>query len=275
VRTIIEMVNMTRLDCVIGAASVQRAALTQAMHHIGSRDAFGARLSSQPLMQEVVADLAVEVQAAAALSLRLASAVDRAQAPLLRLAGAAAKFWVCKRAPAVVGEALECLGGAGYVEESPLPRYFRESPLGSIWEGSGNVIALDVVRAVSREPESVQALQDELALSAGADPRLDAAVDALGKRLADLGSDPDADARSARGLAGLLARTLQAGLLVRAAGAAAAEPGSSAVAEAFLASRLGPGGPAVFGGGDSGAGFGRATVQAVLDYCDPNRKAAQ
>jgi putative acyl-CoA dehydrogenase len=276
VRTIIEMVNMTRLDCLIGSASLQRAALTQAMHHIGARDAFGVRLSRQPLMQEVVADLAVETQAAAALFLRLASAVDRAEAPLLRLAVAAAKFWVCKRTPAVVGEALECLGGAGYIEESPLPRYLRESPLGSIWEGSGNVMALDVVRAATREPESVHALQDELALSAGVDERLDAAVDALGKRLADLGADPDADARSARGLAGLLARTLQAGLLVRAAGSAAAQPGSSAVAEAFLASRLGvagQGSPAVFGGGGSGAGFGRATVDAVLDYCDPNLTA--
>jgi len=273
VRTIIEMVSMTRLDCVIGSAAVQRAALTQALHHIGGRDAFGAKLSSQPLMREVVADLAVEVQAAAALFLRLASAVDRAEAPLLRLAVAAAKFWVCKRAPLVVGEALECLGGAGYVEESPLPRYFRDSPLNSIWEGSGNVIALDVVRAVSREPASAQALQDELALSAGADPRLDAAVDELGKRLAGLGADPDADCRSARGLAGLVARTLQASLLVRAAGADA-EPGSSAVADAFLATRLGSdglGGFGVFGAGQSGAGFGRAAVDAVLDYSDPNR----
>jgi putative acyl-CoA dehydrogenase len=277
VRTILEMVTMTRLDCLIGSASLQRAALTQAMHHIGERNAFGARLSRQPLMQEVVADLAVEAQAAAALFLRLASAVDRAETPLLRLALAAAKFWVCKRTPAVVGEALECMGSAGYIEESPLPRYLRESPLASIWEGSGNVMALDVVRAVSREPESVHALQDELALSAGADERLDTAVDALGKRLADLGADPDADARSARGLAGLLARTLQAGLLVRAAGSVGAEPGSSAVAEAYLASRLGlsgSGGPAVFGGGESGGGFGRATVQAVLDYCDPNLAAA-
>ncbi|HEX8303257.1 MAG TPA: acyl-CoA dehydrogenase family protein, partial [Jatrophihabitans sp.] len=251
------------------SAAVQRAALTQALHHIGGRDAFGAKLSDQPLMREVVADLAVEVQAAAALFLRLASAVDRGEAPLLRLAVAAAKFWVCKRAPMVVGEALECLGGAGYVEESPLPRYFRESPLNSIWEGSGNVIALDVVRAVSREPASVQALQDELALSAGADPRLDATVGELGKRLANLGPDPDADARSARGVAGLLARTLQAGLLVRAAGPG--DPGSCAVAEAFLATRLGSDGPGVFGAGPSGGGFGRATVDAVLDYSDPNR----
>jgi putative acyl-CoA dehydrogenase len=278
VRTIIEMVTMTRLDCVIGSASVQRAALTQAMHHIAGRNAFGARLTDQPLMQEVVADLAVEVQAAAALFLRLASAVDAAEAPLLRLALPAAKFWVCKRTPVVVGEALECLGGAGYVEESPLPRYFRESPLNSIWEGSGNVLALDVARVAAREPESVQALQDELALSAGADPRLDAAVDEVGKRLAALGTDPEADARAARGIAGLLSRTLQARLLVRAAGAAAAEPGSSAVAEAFLASRLGqsgPGGPGVFGAGVAGAGLGPATRAAVLEFCDPNQAAVR
>ena len=271
VRTILEMVSMTRLDCVIGSAAVQRAALTQAMHHIASRDAFGARLSDQPLMQEVVADLAVEVQAASALFLRLATAVDRAEAPLLRLALAAAKFWVCKRTPMVVGEALECLGGAGYVEESPLPRYFRESPLNSIWEGSGNVIALDVVRAASREPESAQALLEELSLSAGADSRLDAATDQLAKRLAALGADPDADARSARGLAGLLARTLQAGLLVRAAGAA---PAGDAIAEAFLASRLGGSAPDVFGsGGQPGASLGQAAIGAVLESCDPNRAA--
>ena len=271
VRTILEMVSMTRLDCVIGSAAVQRAALTQAMHHIGGREAFGVRLASQPLMRQVVADLAVEVQAGAALFLRLASAVDRSEGPLLRLAVAAAKFWVCKRTPMVVGEALECLGGAGYVEESPLPRYFRESPLNSIWEGSGNVIALDVVRAASREPESVQALQDELALSAGADPRLDAAADELTKRLAGLGADPDADARSARDLAGLLARTLQAALLVRAAGSG---PGASAVAEAFLASRLASTAPGVFGTGTAAAGFGGAGVDGVLEYCDPNLAAA-
>jgi putative acyl-CoA dehydrogenase len=229
------------------------------------------RLADQPLMQEVSADLAVEVQAAAALFTRLASAVDRGEGPLLRLAAAAAKYWVCKRTPTVVGEALECLGGAGYVEESPLPRYFRESPLNSIWEGSGNVIALDVVRAAGREPESVQALQDELALTSGADSRLDASVDELAKRLAGLGTDPDSDARSARELAGLLARTLQASLLVRATGGAA-DPGSAAVAEAFLASRLGasPGGF----GGHAGAGLGRTASGAVLDYCDPNRTAS-
>ncbi len=298
VRTILEMVTMTRLDCVIGSAAVQRAALTQAMHHIDGREAFGARLSAQPLMQEVVADLAVEVAAASALFLRLASAVDSDEAPLLRLAVAASKYWVCKRTATVVAEALECLGGAGYVEESPLPRYFRESPLNSIWEGSGNVIALDVVRAACREPESVQALQDELALSAGADPRLDAAVDDLGRRLAALGADREADARGARELAGLLARTLQASLLVRAAdsavgvagsqgvagargvagavdGAVGSVAGGSAVAEAFLASRLAPAGPGTFGThAGAGSAARRVAVDAVLGYCDPNRAAA-
>jgi putative acyl-CoA dehydrogenase len=264
VRTIIDMVTMTRLDCVIGSASVQRAALTQAMHHIGGRSAFGTTLADQPLMQEVVADLAVEVEAGAALFLRLAAAVDHNEAPLLRLAVAASKFWVCKRTPTVVGEALECLGGAGYVEESPLPRYFRESPLNSIWEGSGNVIALDVVRAATREPESAQALHDELALTAGTDARLDAATDELAKRLAQLGSDPEADARSARGLASLLARTLQASLLVR----AAQDPAGSLFAEAFLATRLGDAAPAAFGSHPVG---NRSATKALCQLADPNR----
>src|SRR6185503_16794531 len=131
-------------------AAVQRAALTQAMHHTAGRSAFGSRLADQPLMQQVLADLAVEVDAALQLVVRLAEAVDRAETDLLRIGVAAAKFWVCKRTATVVAEALECLGGAGYVEESPLPRYFRESPLNSIWEGSGNVIALDVLRALVR-----------------------------------------------------------------------------------------------------------------------------
>ncbi|MEO9238209.1 MAG: acyl-CoA dehydrogenase family protein, partial [Jatrophihabitantaceae bacterium] len=264
VRTIIDMVSMTRLDCVIGSAAVQRSALTQAMHHIAGRSAFGSKLVDQPLMHEVVADLAIEVEAAMALFVRLAQAVDRDEAPLLRLAVAAAKFWVCKRTSAVVGEALECLGGAGYVEESPLPRYFRESPLNSIWEGSGNVIALDVIRAISREPATVQALTTELAGTAGADPRLDQAVDELAKRMADLGADPDADARSARSLAGLLARTLQASLLVRASDL----PGRSVLAESYLQTRLAEPTPAVFGDRPS---LGVTATSKLLEYCDPNR----
>lgn len=264
IKAIIDMVTMTRLDCVIGSAAVQRAALTQALHHIDGRAAFGRRLAEQPLMQEVVADLAIEVEAASALFVRLADAVDRAENPFLRLAVAAAKFWVCKRTGSVVGEALECLGGAGYVEESALPRYFRESPLNSIWEGSGNVIALDVIRAIGREPGSVQALQDELALTAGADSRLDRAVDELGKRLAGLGSDPDADARSARALAGLLARTLQAALLVRAAD----DPGRSLVAETYLQTRLASP-AAVFG---DRPGLGPAATAGLLSYARQHRR---
>jgi putative acyl-CoA dehydrogenase len=257
VRTIIDMVTMTRLDCVIGSAAVQRAALTQALHHIDGRSAFGRRLSDQPLMQEVAADLAIEAAAATALFVRLADAVDRGETALLRLAVAAGKFWVCKRTASVVAEALECLGGAGYVEESPLPRYYRESPLNSIWEGSGNVIALDVIRAVEREPGSVLALQDELALTAGADPRLDAAVDELGKRLAGLGADPAADARSARSLAGLLARTLQAQLLVR----SATDQAGSILADSYLQTRLASPVPAV--AADRPALGGQATASLL------------
>ena len=262
VRTIIDMVSMTRLDCVIGSAAVQRAALTQALHHIGARAAFGRRLADQPLMQEVVADLVIEAEAAGALLVRLAAAVDDGEFALLRLAVAAGKFWVCKRTSTVVGEALECLGGAGYVEESPLPRYFRESPLNSIWEGSGNVIALDVIRAAGREPASVQALLEELALTAGADPRLDLAVDELGKRLAALGTDPDADARSARSLASRLARTLQAHLLVR---SAVDEP-RSVLAESYLRTRLD--GPVAAVAADRPA-LGQPATSTLLNYSGP------
>jgi putative acyl-CoA dehydrogenase len=258
VRTIIDMVTMTRLDCVIGSAAVQRAALTQAMHHIAGRSAFGARLADQPLMREVVADLCLEVVAAEALFLRLATAVDRNETSLLRLAVAAGKFWVCKRTPTVVGEALECLGGGGFVEESPLPRYFRESPLNSIWEGSGNVIALDVVRALTRDPAAVQALRSELEPTAGLDPRLDTAVAGLEKLLGALGTDPDADARAARALAGAITTTLQASVLV----AAATDPSSTAVAEAFLVTRLSESAPSVFG---MGKGMAAETVAAVIE----------
>ncbi|UQX88604.1 acyl-CoA dehydrogenase family protein [Jatrophihabitans telluris] len=243
VRTILEMVTMTRLDCVIGAAGLQRAALVQAAHHVTGRAAFGHRLAEQPLMREVIADLVIEVDAATALFTRLASAVDRGENAFLRLAVAAGKFFVTKRSAAVVGEALECLGGAGYVEESPLPRYFRESPLNSIWEGSGNVMALDVLRAVRRDPESVSALRDELATTDGADPRLDAATDELATVLTGLGSDPVADARQARRLAALITQCVQASVLVR----ASVGTESNDLAEGFLASRLGGPLRSVFG----------------------------
>ena len=214
VRTIIDMVTMTRLDCVIGSASGQRAALAQAVHHARHRSTFGRPLIEAPLMREVLADLAVESEASTALFLRLARGIDAGESAFVRLAVAAAKFWVCKRTPAFVAEALECLGGNGYVEDSGLPRLFRESPLNGIWEGSGNVIALDVLRACQRDPQSVTALLAELDSVTGADARLDAAVADLRRRLGDLGANRADDERGARGLAGLIARCLQARLLI-------------------------------------------------------------
>ena len=231
VRTIIEMVAATRLDCVLGSASLMRHALAEASWHVAHRSAFGSRLADKPLMQNVVADLAVESEAATALALRLAAAVDRAgdphEAALRRIALPLAKFWVCKRTPFMVAEALECLGGNGYVEESGLPLLFRESPLNSIWEGSGNVNALDVLRALGREPEVLQAWITEVGLAHGADPRLDAAVDTT---LALLGDASSLEV-GARRLAGQMAACLQGSLLVRFA--------PTEVADAFCASRLG------------------------------------
>jgi putative acyl-CoA dehydrogenase len=235
VPTIIEMVNMTRLDCVLGSAATVRAALTQAIHHADHRRAFGALLADQPLMRNVLADLAVESEAATALAIRLAAAVDAGEQPFLRLAGAAAKFWVCKRTPTVVAEALEVLGGNGYVEESGLPRLYRQAPLNSIWEGSGNVIALDVLRAMGRTSESVAAVSAELELALGADARYDEAV----KRLqAELGNLDELPVR-ARRIAGLMALCLQGSLLLRYA--------PRAVADAFCTTRLGGDWGAVLG----------------------------
>ncbi len=226
VPTIIEMVTMTRLDCVIGSAAGLRAAVVQAIHHATHRRAFGSPLRDQPLMREVLADLAVESEAATALMVRLAAAVDAGETDFGRLATAVGKFWVCKRSPAVIGEALECLGGNGYVEESGMPRLYREAPLNSIWEGSGNVIALDVLRAMGRRPESVAAFLAEVEPAVGADDRLDGAVKRLRAELAD---PRDLEAR-ARRIASLMALCLQGSLLVRHA------PGY--VADAFCASRL-------------------------------------
>jgi putative acyl-CoA dehydrogenase len=230
VRTIIEMVNMTRLDCVLGAATGMRAGVTLAAHHARYRMAFGRALADQPLMASVLADLAIESEATTTAAFRLAGATDRAargdeqEAAFRRLALAATKYWACKRAPGHAAEALECLGGNGYVEESGMPRLYREAPLGSIWEGSGNVAALDVLRALTRQPETAEALFAELDQAAGTDARLDQAVTRLRKDLAD-----PAEAR-ARQLAEAVALTLQGALLVRYA--------PPAVADAFAASRL-------------------------------------
>ncbi|WP_241385825.1 acyl-CoA dehydrogenase family protein [Rhodococcus sp. CH91] len=231
VNTIIEMVNMTRLDCVIGSAVNMRVAALRAVHHARHRKAFGSLLVDQPLMRNVLADLVVESDAATTMMMRLAGATDRAagdeqEAALRRIALAVTKYWVCKRAPAVAAEALECLGGNGYAEESGMPRLYREAPLMSIWEGSGNVAALDALRAMARQPDTVDAFFAEVRLAEGADPRLDSAVSRVGKELADL---EDAQYR-ARRVVELMALVLQGAQLVR--------HGDPAVADAFCRSRL-------------------------------------
>ncbi|MFI2076536.1 acyl-CoA dehydrogenase family protein [Streptomyces triculaminicus] len=244
VRTIVEMVNMTRLDCVIGSAAGMRAGLRQALHHTAHRRAFGAELIDQPLMRNVLADLAVESEAATVLAMRLAAALDRseagdaAEAALRRLGLAAGKYWVCKRGSAHAAEALECLGGNGYVEDSGMPRLYREAPLLSIWEGSGNVAALDVLRVLAKEPDALEAYFAEVGLAAGADPRLDAAAAHLRDLLGTL-SDPRQAQLAARRVAERLTLVLQGSLLVR--------HSTPAVADAFCASRL---------GGDWGQAFG-------------------
>jgi putative acyl-CoA dehydrogenase len=233
VRVIIEMVACTRLDVSVGSAALMRKALVEAGHHARHRAAFGGPLIDKPLMRNVLADLSVESEAATTLALRLAGAADRAERgdsgeqAFRRIGVAIGKYWVAKRAAGFAAEALECLGGNGYVEESVMPRLYREAPLNSIWEGSGNVNALDVLRALGKEPGTAPALLAELALARGADSRLDASIDRLGRELADR----DGIEGRARRLVELMALTLQGSLLVRHAPAA--------VADAFCASRLG------------------------------------
>jgi putative acyl-CoA dehydrogenase len=245
VRTIIEMVNMTRLDCAIGSATSMRLGTMQAVHHARHRHAFGRALVDQPLMRNVLADLALEAEAATYAAMRLAGATDRvargdeSEAMVRRVALAVSKYWICKRAPAHAAEALECFGGNGYIEDSGMPRLFRESPLMSIWEGSGNVAALDTLRAMARQPESVEAFFAEVELAAGADSRLDDSVARVRKELTDLG---DVEYR-ARRLVEQLALVFQGSLLVRHA--------PTAVADAFCGSRL---------GGDWGVAFGTLPV---------------
>ena len=233
VPVIIEMVQHTRLDCVIGSAGVMRGSTARAVHHAQHRRAFGRRLVEQPLMQNVLADLSVESEAATALALRLARTFEadatQTEKALARLATPAVKYWVCKRTPAVVAEAMEVLGGNGYVEDSELPRFYREAPLNSIWEGSGNVIALDVLRAAGRESAAVDALIAELELARGANARLDRHALELAAALRGEAMGE----REARRVATAIATGLAASILVRHAPAA--------IAEAFCASRLGTG----------------------------------
>ncbi|MEU7202715.1 acyl-CoA dehydrogenase family protein [Streptomyces sp. NPDC045470] len=255
VATIIEMVAATRLDCVTGSAAVMRQAVAQALHHTTYREAFGKPLAEQPLMRNVLADLALESEAATALALRLAAAYDAdtdQERHFLRLAVPAAKFWVTKRCTPVAAEALECLGGNGYVEESGMPRLLRESPLNSVWEGSGNIQALDVLRALRREPAALHAFLTEIGTARGADHRLDGAIKGLLTELADL---EGIEAR-ARRLAERLALVLQGSLLVRYA--------PPEVADAFCAARLGT---------DHGTSFGTLphtlALRAIVERARP------
>ncbi|MDH6625544.1 putative acyl-CoA dehydrogenase [Streptomyces sp. LBL] len=253
VRTIIEMVAATRLDCVLGSAGLMRQAVAQAVHHCTYREAFGGTLADKPLMRNVLADLALESEAATTLALRLAAAYDdgsEQERALLRIAVPAAKYWVTKRCTSVVVEAAECLGGNGYVEESGMPRLVRESPLNSVWEGAGNVQALDVLRALQREPQAMNAYLLEVGKARGADHRLDAAVKDLLTELGDL----DGGEGRARRLAERLALVLQGSLLVRYA--------PPEVADAFCAARL---------GGDGGSAFG--TLPNSLDLASVVERA--
>ncbi len=250
VPTIIEMVGHTRLDCIIGTAAGMRWGVANATWHASHRSAFGKRLADQPLMANVLADLCIESEAATALAMRLARAYDEAgrgddaARSLKRLGTAIGKYWVCKRGPGHAFEALECLGGNGYVEESGMPRLYREMPLSSIWEGSGNVMALDVLRALGREPGVLDAYLDEVGEAAGADARLDAFV----ARLREEFADPQGLESRARRVVERMALALQGSLLVRHA--------PPFVADAFCASRL---------AGDAGLQYG--TLPRGVD-CD-------
>ncbi|MHB8572987.1 MAG: acyl-CoA dehydrogenase family protein [Candidatus Dormibacteria bacterium] len=256
VRTIIEMVNHTRLDCVIGSAALMRQAVSQATHHTSNRRAFGKLLTDQPLMLNVLADLAVEAEATIVVMMRLAAALDsgnESESHFRRLALAVSKYWTTKRAIAVAAEALECHGGNGYVEESVMPRIYREAPLNSIWEGSGNVNALDALRAMAREPESLSAFMSELELAHGMDPAFDAAVAALGRELSGAG-DVESGARR---IVERMAVLLQGSLLLR--------HGSPGVASAFCRSRV---------AGDWGSSYGTLPsgldLRAIVDRHTPH-----
>jgi putative acyl-CoA dehydrogenase len=256
VPTIIEMVGHTRLDCVIGGAAGMRAGVVSATHHTAHRNAFGRTLIDQPLMRNVLADLCVESEAATVLAMRLARAYDEAGAEqgastdelsdahlFKRLATAVGKYWVCKRAPNHAFESLECLGGNGYVEESGMPRLYREAPLASIWEGSGNVMSLDVLRALVRTPRSLEVFLHEVRQAQGTDARLDEHV----RKLEGQFSDPETLESRARRVVENMALALQGSLLVRHA--------PPAVADAFCAARL---------NGDRGLEYG--TLPAGCDF---------
>jgi putative acyl-CoA dehydrogenase len=255
VATILEMVMLTRLDCMLGAAAQMRMALAQAMHHARHRRAFGTPLVGQPLMRNVLADLAIESDAATAFALRVAGAVDRAardprEAAFARIATAIGKFWLCRRAPGFVNEAQECLGGAGYVEESMLPRLYRQAPLNSIWEGSGNIQCLDVLRALAREPATRAALRDELLDVPGGHPAYAASAGAALQAL-DPATLGEADARR---VVEPLALVLQAAVLLRA---------RSPLAAGFVQSRLAEAHRQAYGGLPRGVDLDAALARAL------------
>ncbi len=259
VRTIIEMVAMTRFDCMVGSSSGQRAAVVQALHHCSLRSAFGRVLNRQPLMQNVLADLVLESEGSVALTMRIARALDaRADSEhdelLVRLVTAIGKYWICKRTPQHAYESMECIGGSGVMEDSPFPRLFRESPVNAIWEGSGNVQCLDVLRAMQKTPATVDAYFAELAKAKGANATLDRYVAALGREFADPG---ELEYR-ARDVVDRMALAVQAALLVQHAPAA--------IADAFCASRLASSGHHNYGtlprGVDCAAIIARATPRA-------------
>lgn len=244
VSTIMEMVSLTRLDNIYGTAAGMRQSVAEALWHVRHRAAFGALLVDQPAMTSVVADLALESEAATATAMRLARAYDEdasdQELAFRRLATAVSKYWICKRGPEHAYESLECLGGNGYIEESPLALRYREQPVMAVWEGSGNVIALDVLRALAREPESVAAFDAEVSLSAGVNPLLDAHLESTRRLLNEVaGADAAVAASHARRLVEMLALALQASLLLRTA--------PSAISDAFIGARLGEGRGHLFG----------------------------
>jgi len=215
VNTIIEMVGMTRYDCMIGSSSIMRQALAQALHHCAHREAFGKRLDQHALMQNVLADMAIESEAAMWQTMRLAHSLDKqgdeSEQLYARIATPVGKFWICKRAPGLVVECMECLGGGGYIEESPMPRLFRESPLNSIWEGCGNIQSLDILRAMQKSPDAAEALFADICSVRGSDSLFDKFTDTLKKEVASTQITPGA----ARSLASRLARAIQASLMIR------------------------------------------------------------
>lgn len=260
IATIIEMVNSTRLECVIASAAIMRQALAQAMHHTTYRQAFGQHLSEQSLMQNVLADLALESEAATTFAMRLARACDQAETSehenmMKRLGIAIGKYWITKRCPVFTAEALECLGGNGYVEESIMPRLYREAPLCSLWEGSGNINALDVLRALTKEPQTLDYFFQEVAPASKADARLATAITHLQRDLAD----PANREWRARNLVERMALALQGALLVQHA--------PTAVADAFCATRL---------AGDWGRAFGTlprsVNATAIIERARPKLK---